>query len=82
MCPVSFSFARVITNAFHLNLSLDSTELCVLCSFARANGRLLVKGQGTLIVLNVEPSDAGTYICRATSTEDSVDAVAYLNVRG
>lgn len=41
-----------------------------------------VRGQGSLYVEDVRETDSGTYICRATNDEDSVDTVATLIVEG
>lgn len=41
-----------------------------------------MRGQGSLYVEDVRESDIGTYICRATNDEDSVDTVATLIVEG
>lgn len=44
--------------------------------------RMSVRGQGSLYVEDVRETDSGTYICRATNDEDSVDTVATLIVEG
>ena len=36
----------------------------------------------TLIVIETEPSDAGTYVCVAMNIVDSIEAFAVLNVHG
>jgi neogenin len=43
--------------------------------------RLSIRGQGTLTISDVTTQDAGAYTCRATNAEDSLDAVAYLQVK-
>ena len=39
-------------------------------------------GQGSLRIDNIIETDAGLYTCRATNSEDSVDADASLTVHG
>ena len=39
-------------------------------------------GQGSLEIQNIVQSDKGSYTCRATNIEDSVDADAALSVQG
>ena len=46
------------------------------------DSRFLIVGQGSLQIQNVQASDAGSYTCRATNLEDSVDADAILTVHG
>lgn len=41
-----------------------------------------MRGQGSLYISSVTEADAGTYICRATNLEDSVDTEATLTVHG
>lgn len=61
-------------------LADSSADMCVcVCS---GGGRLSVRGQGSLYISNVTEADAGSYICRATNLEDSVDAEATLIVHG
>lgn len=43
-------------------------------------GRLRREGAGSLVIDDVGPSDAGVYTCRASSTLDSLDATATLEV--
>ena len=55
---------------------------CVLCyiNYRCSNDRLSLHGKGSLYIENLRESDTGTYICRATNQEDSVDTVATLIV--
>lgn len=48
--------------------------------FNSTQGRLKLKGAGSLQIFNVQPSDAGTYSCRSNNLEDSIDAEATLTV--
>ena len=45
-------------------------------------GRFTRHGQGTLKVNNVQEEDEGSYTCRATNQEDSVDTEATITVQG
>nr|XP_034321559.1 neogenin isoform X1 [Crassostrea gigas] len=48
--------------------------------FNSTQGRLKLKGAGSLQIFNVQPFDAGTYSCRSNNLEDSIDAEATLTV--
>lgn len=50
--------------------------------FSSTQGRLKLKGAGSLQIFNVQPFDAGTYSCRSNNLEDSIDAEATLTVLG
>ena len=53
-----------------------------VCLFSEPDSRFHIIGQGTLEISNVQESDAGSYTCRATNQEDSLDADASLTVHG
>lgn len=44
--------------------------------------RFHIIGSGSLSVENVIESDAGTYMCRAQNSEDSVDSSATVDILG
>ena len=46
------------------------------------DSRFRVVGVGSLQIENVQPQDAGSYMCRAENKEDSLDASATLTVLG
>ncbi|XP_056003789.1 neogenin-like isoform X3 [Ostrea edulis] len=48
--------------------------------FMLTQGRLQVTGAGNLQIFNVQKSDAGTYSCRPSNMEDSIDSEASLSV--
>lgn len=59
--------------------------MCIIsyvCILYRGSSRYAVRGQGSLYISSVTEADAGTYICRATNLEDSVDTEATLTVHG
>ncbi|XP_061190970.1 neogenin-like isoform X3 [Saccostrea echinata] len=48
--------------------------------FTLTQGRLQMTGAGSLQIFNVQKSDAGTYSCRPSNMEDSIDSEATLTV--
>ena len=57
--------------------------LAIFVSTSRPdNSRCSIIGKSSLQITDVEETDAGSYTCRATNQEDSVDAVATLTVHG
>ncbi len=46
------------------------------------DSRFSLVGQGSLQIDALQQEDRGTYTCRATNAEDSVDAEATLTVHG
>ena len=60
-------------DVFMGNLSFNSSNL---------DSRFSIVGHGSLRIDALNPQDSGTYTCRATNEEDSIDAVAMLSVHG
>jgi len=50
--------------------------------FSDLDSRFLLIGTGSLQISNVQVRDAGAYQCRAENKEDSLDAMANLEVQG
>jgi hypothetical protein len=46
------------------------------------NDRIRIVGASSLHIAKLVASDAGTYTCRATNAEDSIDASASIQVKG
>lgn len=58
--------------------------LVTACSlmFSSDNERFSLVGEGSLRIHHIEEDDSGLYTCRATNSEDAIDASAIVSVLG
>jgi Immunoglobulin I-set domain len=65
-----------------VKFAANNLNLVMLAIFRDLDSRFLLIGTSTLQISNVHVRDAGTYQCRAENKEDSLDAMANLDVQG
>lgn len=63
-------------------LECTDHNACIWLSCSELGNRFSLVGSGSLRIDSVQEEDAGSYTCRATNMEDSIDAVAMLTVHG
>lgn len=87
-----FIFVRLLiyflygNNGWYVSVCTYDLFVChflfLFCVRSTSDSRLSLEGQGSLRIDGVQEQDGGSYTCRASNLEDSLDTEATLKVQG